>query len=89
MAGKSSAGLNWFLTTTFNIVLPIVTYAVLADEVGEVSALLLSGVWPVAEIGICYSRTKHIDELSLITLITLAACTVVSLVFDTPKMLLL
>ncbi|WP_166641375.1 VC0807 family protein [Amycolatopsis sp. SID8362] len=89
MAGKSSAGLNWFLTITLNIVLPVLTYAALAGQVGEVAALLLSGVWPVVEIGISYARTRHIDELSMITLIALAVSTVASLMFNTPKLLLL
>jgi hypothetical protein len=54
-----------------NVVLPTATYFLLAGPVGmrTVPALLVSGLWPVLDIGYTVSKQRHIDEFGLFALI--------------------
>lgn len=62
---------SWLPTIVFNIVLPTATYFVLTNSahVKAVPALLISGVWPAAELGFTIWRQRHIDEFSVFVLI--------------------
>lgn len=68
---QQSAVQAWLIPITVNIVLPIGTYFVLAGPVGlgDVPALLISGVWPVAEIAYTVASQHHVDEFSIFVLL--------------------
>ena len=66
----TNAALGWVVAIVVNIVLPIVTYSVLAGAgLNPVAALLLSGIWPVLEMVVTIVRQRHLDEFSLFVLI--------------------
>ena len=90
-ASKSTNPLaTWLPTMMFNVALPIATYLVLSGNgMADVPALLLSGVWPVLELGLSYARTRHLDELSILVLIFLVIGVVTSLAFDSARLLLI
>ena len=82
--------LTWVPTMVFNVALPIATYLVLAGNgMADVPALILSGVWPVVELGLSYARTRHFDELSIMVLIFLVVGVATSLLFDSARLLLI
>jgi hypothetical protein len=88
-AGLRGALLSWVPTIVLNIVLPIVTYSVLVDRgVGEVPALLISGVWPALETVLSLAIRRKIDEFSIFVLIFLALGVVAALGFNSPRLLL-
>lgn len=66
-----SAAQIWLPTLILNIVLPTVTYFALvnAAHLAEVAALLLSGIWPLAEIVYTIRRDRHVDEFSVFVLL--------------------
>ncbi|MFG1923082.1 VC0807 family protein [Cryptosporangium sp. NPDC048952] len=73
-ASTQSAVQSWLIPIVANIVLPIVTYFVLTGAgVGEVPALLLSGIWPAAELAWTLHRQRHVDEFSVFVLLGLVA----------------
>ncbi|GAB3833777.1 VC0807 family protein [Dactylosporangium cerinum] len=89
-AGLRGALLSWVPTIVLNIVLPIVTYSVLTDRgVGEVPALLISGVWPVLETVLSLAIRRKIDEFSIFVLIFLGLGVVAALGFNSPRLLLI
>ncbi len=61
----------WLPTIVLNIVLPTATYFVLvqAARMNEVPALLISGIWPLLEMGYTIWRQRHVDEFSVFVLI--------------------
>jgi hypothetical protein len=88
-AGLRGALLSWVPTIVLNIVLPIVTYSVLVDRgVGEVPALLISGVWAALETVLSLAIRRKIDEFSIFVLIFLALGVVAALGFNSPRLLL-
>jgi len=52
-------------------VLPTATYFLLAGPAGmpEVPALLVSGLWPVLDIGYTIAKQRHVDEFGVFVLI--------------------
>ncbi len=70
-ASGQSAAANWVLPLVMNILLPTVTYFLLAGPAGmpEVSALLVSGLWPVLDIGYTITKQRHVDEFGVFVLI--------------------
>jgi len=81
---------TWVPTMLFNVALPIGTYILLSGNgMADVPALLLSGVWPVVELGISYARTRHFDELSIMVLIFLVIGVATSLLFNSARVLLI
>ncbi|TQS43944.1 VC0807 family protein [Cryptosporangium phraense] len=73
-ASDQSALQSWVIPIVANIVLPTVTYFVLTGAgLGEVPALLLSGLWPAAELAWTVHRQRHVDEFSVFVLIGLLA----------------
>lgn len=69
-ASGVNAALGWVVAVLVNVVLPILTYSLLAGAgVPPVPALLLSGVWPVLEMVVGLVRQRHLDEFSLFVLI--------------------
>ncbi|MGI3785933.1 MAG: VC0807 family protein [Janthinobacterium lividum] len=69
-ASGVNAAVGWLVTIGVNIVLPIVTFTLLAGTgMNQVVALLLSSVWPVLEMVVTLVRQRHIDEFSLFVLI--------------------
>lgn len=69
-ASGANAALGWVVAIAVNVVLPVVTYAVLVRlGVAPVPALLLSGVWPLVEMAVTIVRQRHVDEFSLFVLI--------------------
>jgi lysylphosphatidylglycerol synthetase-like protein (DUF2156 family) len=88
-AGLRGALLTWVPTIVLNIVLPIVTYSVLTDRgVGEVPALLISGVWPALETVLSLTFRRKMDEFSIFALIFLGLGVVAALGFNSPRLLL-
>ena len=83
------AALNWALTILFNIVLPLFTYFTLVGNgVSEVPALLISGAWPVLELGISLAVSRHIDEFSIISILFIALGVVAGLGFNSARLVL-
>jgi hypothetical protein len=81
--------LNWGPTLVFNIVLPVLTYSLLTDRgVGEVPALLLSGVWPVLETVGSLAIRRQIDEFAVFTLIFLGLSVLAAVSFGSARLLL-
>lgn len=81
--------LGWAQTILLNVVAPIVIYSLLTDRgVGEIPALLLSGVGPALELILTVVRTRRVDEFSIVVLIFLAIGVVTSLLFGDPRLLL-
>ncbi len=70
-ASGQSAAANWVLTVVVNIVLPTATYFLLAGPAGmqEIPALLVSGLWPVLDIGYTLAKQRHVDEFGVFVLI--------------------
>ena len=70
-ASGQSALVNWVVTVVVNVVLPFATYVLLTRVLGtgEVTALLVSGVWPVLEIGYTLVKQRVVDEFSVFVLI--------------------
>jgi hypothetical protein len=77
VSGSSALG-GWALTLGMNIVLPTLTYFILAGPAGmaDVPALLVSGVWPVVEIALTVARQRHVDEFSIFVIIGIVAAVV-------------
>jgi hypothetical protein len=73
-AGDRSAILSWLPTIVVNIVLPTATYFALTSwaHLEPVPALLISGVWPLAELGYTIRGQRHIDEFSVFVLLGIA-----------------
>jgi intracellular septation protein A len=82
--------LPWVQTILLSIVAPIVIYGMLTDRgVGEVPALIISGIGPVVDLVITMAVSRRVDEFSLIVLAFLLLSVVTSLLFDDPRLLLL
>jgi intracellular septation protein A len=82
--------LPWVQTILLSIVAPIVIYGMLTDRgVGEVPALIISGIGPVVDLLITMVVARRVDEFSLIVLVFLLLSVVTSLLFDDPRLLLL
>lgn len=87
--GWKAAVLNWVPTLLFNVVLPTATYSVLSGQGhGEVTSLLVSGVWPLLETVGTLTWQRKVDEFSIFTLIFLALSVVAALGFNSPRLLL-
>lgn len=78
---NQSAVLAWLLAITVNIALPITTFFLLSGPVGlpDVPALLISGIWPVLEIGYTVRTQRHVDEFSIFVLLGLVVGVVTTL----------
>lgn len=78
---NQSAVLAWLLPITVNIALPITTLFLLSGPVGlpDVPALLISGIWPVLEIGYTVRTQRHVDEFSIFVLLGLVVGVVTTL----------
>jgi hypothetical protein len=76
-SGQNALG-GWALTIGMNIVLPTLTYFILAGPVGmaDVPALLISGVWPIVEIAVTVTRQRHVDEFSVFVIIGIVVAVV-------------
>ncbi len=70
-ASGQSALVNWIVTLTVNVVLPFATYVLMTRVLGtgEVTALLVSGIWPVLEIGYTMVKQRVVDEFSVFVLV--------------------
>jgi intracellular septation protein A len=86
--GKPTSGrsalVNWIVTLTVNVALPFATYVLLTRMLGtsEVTALLVSGVWPVLEIGYTSVKQRVVDEFSVFVLIGIVIGVVTTLLSD-------
>ena len=81
-SGQGALG-GWLLTLGMNIVLPTVTFFVLAGAgLGDVPALLISGVWPLVEIVITMVRQRHADEFSIFVIIGIVVAVVTTVLSD-------
>ncbi|WP_133849955.1 VC0807 family protein [Labedaea rhizosphaerae] len=90
MSASPSPLRTWVPTMVFNVALPIATYIVLSGNgMADVPALILSGIWPVVELGLSYARTRHFDELSIMVLIFLVIGVLTSLLFTSARVLLI
>src|SRR5664280_332529 len=87
--GPKAALLHWIPTLLFNVVLPTVTYSLLSDRgASQVTALLLSGVWPLLETVASLLRQRTMDEFSIFVLILIGLSVVAALGFNNPRLLL-
>ncbi|MGH3765122.1 MAG: VC0807 family protein [Pseudonocardiaceae bacterium] len=70
VSGQSALA-SWLPTIIMNIVLPTATYFILtqAGHLGDVPALLISGIWPLGEITYTVGKQRHVDEFSVFVLI--------------------
>jgi hypothetical protein len=66
---------GWLLTIVMNVALPTATFFALTQAAGlpDVPALLISGVWPVVEIGLTVRQQRRVDEFSVLVLVGIAA----------------
>lgn len=81
---------SWAPTLVLSVLLPLFTYLVLhASGFGEVSALALAGLWPLAELVVFYVVHRRIDELSAIIVGYLVLSVLVALLFSSPRLLLI
>jgi hypothetical protein len=88
-SGGATIAIGWIVTIVFNIALPILTYNVLADHgIGQVPALLISGVWPVCELAYKLIRERTVDEFSMIVLVFVAVGVISMLAFNSPRLVL-
>ncbi|MGW4687120.1 VC0807 family protein [Streptomyces sp. NPDC004244] len=75
-----AAAIGWILTIGLNVVAPIITYNYLHDHGwSEVSALLISGAWPVVDNIVVLAWRRKLDEFAMVTLAFLVITAVVSL----------
>ncbi|MFF4405842.1 VC0807 family protein [Streptomyces sp. NPDC001262] len=75
-----TAAIGWALTIAFNIVAPIMTYNQLTSAgYGEVTALLASAAWPVADIAVYLAWHRRVDEFAVISLVFMALTIAVTL----------
>jgi hypothetical protein len=82
--------LPWVQTIVLSVVAPILIYSMLTDRgVGEVPALIISGIGPVVDLVITMAVSRRVDEFSLIVLAFLVLSVLTSLLFDNPRLLLL
>ncbi|MQY17924.1 VC0807 family protein [Nocardia macrotermitis] len=91
-SGRSRAlalALNWLPTLLFSMVLPFLTYSQLVSHHwSQVSALMVSGLWPLAELLVMFAIRRHLDELTLFILIFMVLGVVSYVAFNSPRMLL-
>lgn len=86
---RRGATLNWALTITMNIALPLATYFVLTGAgVGAVPALLAGGAWPAIETLVSLAVYRKIDEFSVFVLIFLVLSVLAAVGFTSPRLLL-
>jgi hypothetical protein len=82
--------LPWVQTILLSVVAPIVIYSMLTDRgVGQVPALIISGVGPVVDLVITMLVSRRVDEFSIFVLVLLVIGVLTSLLFDDPRLLLL
>lgn len=83
-ASGQSALVNWIVTLAVNVVLPFATYVLLTRVLGtgEVTALLVSGIWPVLEIGYTLVKQGVVDEFSVFVLVGIVIGVVTALFSD-------
>ena len=83
-ASGQSALANWATTLVVNVVLPFATYVLLtrAFGAGEVTALLVSGLWPVLEIGYTLVKQRVVDEFSVFVLLGIVIGVVTTIFSD-------
>ncbi|WP_431679756.1 VC0807 family protein [Kitasatospora sp. KL5] len=87
---SGSTALGWILTIGLNIVAPILTYNQLVEHGhSEVTALLLSGLWPIVDVVVYLAWHRRIDEFAAITLVFLGITVLVTLVGPNSARLLL
>jgi hypothetical protein len=81
--------LNWGPTLLFSVALPLATYFVLIGQGrSEVTALLISGVWPVVELGLSFALHRRFDEIAILALIFIALGVVAGLGFNSARLVL-
>jgi intracellular septation protein A len=89
MTAARAALLNWGPTLVFNVALPVLTYTVLRDRgVGEVPALLASGIWPVLETVLTLAIRRKVDEFAIFTLIFLGLSVLAAVTFGSARLVL-
>ncbi len=84
---EQSAAQTWLPTIALNIVLPTATFFFLthAAHLGDVPALILSGVWPLLEIAVTMARQRHVDEFSVFVLIGIVVAVVTAVFSDSAR----
>jgi intracellular septation protein A len=78
---------GWLLTIVMNVGLPTATFFVLTQAAGlpDVPALLISGVWPVVEIGLTMRQQRRVDEFSVLVLIGIVVAVATTVLSDTAR----
>ncbi|WP_405017136.1 hypothetical protein OHV05_08665 [Kitasatospora sp. NBC_00070] len=85
-----SAAAGWALTIGCNIVAPIITYNQLVEHGhSEVSAVLVSALWPVVDMAIYLAWHRRIDEFAALSLIFLGLTALVAVAGPQSAQLLL
>ncbi|MER5864303.1 VC0807 family protein [Kitasatospora sp. NPDC002040] len=85
-----SVAIGWALTIGLNIVAPVITYNQLVEHgSSEVSALLISALWPVVDTAIYLAWHRRVDDFAMLSLVFLGLSLVVALVGPQSAQLLL
>ncbi|MCK2220204.1 hypothetical protein MF672_041360 [Actinomadura sp. ATCC 31491] len=86
--GRSRAMLaNLAPSILFGVVLPFVTYGMLTDRgVAPVTALLLSSLWPAADVALYLAVKRRVDEFGLMMLILLMLGALSSLAYNSTEL---
>ncbi|GAB2751560.1 VC0807 family protein [Kitasatospora kifunensis] len=78
---QKAAAIGWLLTIGFNVVAPILIHNFAhAHGASEFTAILLSGLGPVADTAVYLAWHRRVDEFAVISLIFLALSGVAALV---------
>ncbi|MFI5897333.1 VC0807 family protein [Actinoplanes sp. NPDC051513] len=82
--------IHWVPTILFNVVLPLITYNLLTDrQVSAVTALLISGGWPVIELALSFAVRRRFDEFGVLTLIFIALGVIAGLGLHSARLVLI
>ncbi len=81
--------LNWVPTLLCSVLAPLVTYSLLTSHHwSQVPALLISGLWPLAEMVVFFLIRHHVDEFTMMVLIFLALGVISYAAFNSARMIL-
>ncbi|MEW9549239.1 VC0807 family protein [Nonomuraea sp. NPDC050783] len=85
--GGPSMLLNLLPSILFGVVLPFVTYGMLTDRGhAPVTALLLSSLWPVADLVLYLAIKRRVDEFGLMMLVLLLLGALSAVAYNTTEL---
>jgi hypothetical protein len=88
--GFRQVALNWGPTLVFNVAAPILTYKLMTDHgASSVNALLVSSLWPFAEVAFVFVRRRRLDDFGMLTLLFMGLSLISAAFFHSERMLLI